>query len=118
LTQREAVAQKIREGLPELRGIADILPRTRSDLFAFLTLILTAIALLIQSGSGTHTTTNVTVNQVINQVCIESEKSAKRQPNQQFAKKKQEVLKKKIGRNDPCPCCSGKKYKNCCGKPK
>ena len=22
---------------------------------------------------------------------------------------------KKIGRNDPCPCGSGKKYKNCCG---
>lgn len=24
--------------------------------------------------------------------------------------------KEKIGRNDPCPCGSGKKYKNCCGK--
>ena len=23
---------------------------------------------------------------------------------------------KKIGRNDPCPCGSGKKYKHCCGK--
>ncbi len=23
---------------------------------------------------------------------------------------------KKIGRNDPCPCASGKKYKKCCGK--
>ena len=23
---------------------------------------------------------------------------------------------KQIGRNDPCPCGSGKKYKNCCGK--
>ena len=23
---------------------------------------------------------------------------------------------KKIGRNDSCPCGSGKKYKNCCGK--
>ena len=22
---------------------------------------------------------------------------------------------KKIGRNDPCPCGSGKKYKHCCG---
>ena len=22
----------------------------------------------------------------------------------------------KIGRNEPCPCGSGKKYKNCCGK--
>ena len=24
--------------------------------------------------------------------------------------------KEKVGRNDPCPCGSGKKYKNCCGK--
>ncbi len=23
---------------------------------------------------------------------------------------------KEVGRNDPCPCGSGKKYKNCCGK--
>ena len=26
------------------------------------------------------------------------------------------VVGKKIGRNDPCPCGSGKKYKKCCGK--
>ena len=26
------------------------------------------------------------------------------------------VKEKKIGRNDPCPCGSGKKYKQCCGK--
>jgi len=26
--------------------------------------------------------------------------------------------KTEIGRNDPCPCGSGKKYKNCCGKEK
>ena len=25
-------------------------------------------------------------------------------------------VKSKVGRNDPCPCGSGKKYKNCCGK--
>jgi SWIM/SEC-C metal-binding protein len=26
------------------------------------------------------------------------------------------VAEKKVGRNDPCPCGSGKKYKKCCGK--
>ena len=26
------------------------------------------------------------------------------------------VSGKKVGRNDPCPCGSGKKYKHCCGK--
>ncbi len=43
------------------------------------------------------------------------------------AEKRKEIQKKyresvmvrnenKIGRNDPCPCGSGKKYKKCCGK--
>lgn len=26
------------------------------------------------------------------------------------------ILDKKVARNDPCPCGSGKKYKNCCGQ--
>ena len=30
--------------------------------------------------------------------------------------KKQPRRVQKIGRNDPCPCGSGKKYKNCCGR--
>jgi len=33
-------------------------------------------------------------------------------------KKSQTVVREgaKVGRNDPCPCGSGKKYKQCCGK--
>ena len=31
-------------------------------------------------------------------------------------KRKPVKAEKKVGRNDPCPCGSGKKYKNCCGK--
>lgn len=30
--------------------------------------------------------------------------------------KKKPVSVQKVGRNDPCPCGSGKKYKHCCGK--
>ena len=37
--------------------------------------------------------------------------------NTQGPQKQQPVrVEKKIGRNDPCPCGSGKKYKNCCGR--
>lgn len=35
------------------------------------------------------------------------------------ASDKQQTVKRqapKVGRNDPCPCGSGKKYKNCCGR--
>ncbi|WP_246628562.1 SEC-C metal-binding domain-containing protein [Methylomagnum ishizawai] len=29
---------------------------------------------------------------------------------------RQVSIDKKVGRNDPCPCGSGKKFKKCCGK--
>jgi SWIM/SEC-C metal-binding protein len=29
---------------------------------------------------------------------------------------KTKVAEKKVGRNEPCPCGSGNKYKKCCGK--
>jgi preprotein translocase subunit SecA len=32
------------------------------------------------------------------------------------ARKRLKVKGKKVGRNDPCPCGSGKKYKHCCGR--
>jgi preprotein translocase subunit SecA len=35
-----------------------------------------------------------------------------RAPRQQ----EREVVGKKVGRNEPCPCGSGRKYKHCCGK--
>ena len=36
----------------------------------------------------------------------------KRERTQETFKREQP----KVGRNDPCPCGSGKKYKHCCGK--
>lgn len=33
-----------------------------------------------------------------------------------YKRSKTVVKEPKIGRNDPCPCGSGKKYKKCCGK--
>ena len=29
---------------------------------------------------------------------------------------KSRIAEKKVGRNEPCPCGSGNKYKKCCGK--
>ena len=40
----------------------------------------------------------------------QSEEISKKQ-NQKF----NNFTSKKIGRNEPCPCNSGKKYKHCCG---
>ena len=37
-------------------------------------------------------------------------------PNQEKSHEPIVKTEPKVGRNDPCPCGSGKKYKNCCGK--
>ena len=41
----------------------------------------------------------------------------KRKEISKMQKRDKTIVKgEKIGRNDPCPCGSGKKYKKCCGK--
>lgn len=37
------------------------------------------------------------------------------QPTQSIDPRGGSASRKKVGRNDPCPCGSGKKYKKCCG---
>lgn len=43
-----------------------------------------------------------------------TKKTAARKPTTKTTAKKSEV-EIRVGRNDPCPCGSGKKYKKCCG---
>jgi len=45
-----------------------------------------------------------------------SNQRAQNRPATTVNQSDQEKSRKKIRRNDPCPCGSGKKYKNCCGK--
>mgnify|MGYP001187852312 FL=1 len=47
-----------------------------------------------------------------NSLLKQSDNNAKKNNNSPFIRSG-----KKVGRNDPCPCGSGKKYKHCCGKP-
>ena len=49
---------------------------------------------------------------------IEREQVIQGTPNEDKGKVKKQTPKrvKKVGRNEMCPCGSGKKYKNCCGK--
>ena len=49
---------------------------------------------------------------------VERKQVAKNQKTNEVKSDKKKTPKhvKKVGRNEPCPCGSGKKYKNCCGK--
>ena len=54
-------------------------------------------------------------NSTVNSMNVEGESNV---PRTNQAVKAQPIVNDgpKVGRNDPCPCGSGKKYKNCCGK--
>ncbi|WP_290770878.1 preprotein translocase subunit SecA [Anaerofustis sp.] len=54
----------------------------------------------------------------VEQIVNEAPKDMYFNDGEEAPKKKPVVNKNKIGRNDPCPCGSGKKYKKCCGKNK
>ena len=44
------------------------------------------------------------------------EKSSGKSEEQTNEEKSINQINKKVKRNEPCPCGSGKKYKKCCGK--
>jgi preprotein translocase subunit SecA len=53
----------------------------------------------------------------IYRVGISKEKAPAPSPMAEAAKRKEAAtVGNKVGRNDPCPCGSGKKYKKCCGQ--
>ena len=108
----EAVAEAIRTQVPGFSGVADLLPKTREELYAFLALVVSVVTLLLQ-GPSDEKSQNITVNQTINQVFMETDKSV----NAAASKPRRTPVETapKVGRNAPCPCGSGKKYKKCCG---
>lgn len=104
----QAVAKEIDESIPELSSIKDWLPKTRSELYAFIALLLSALSLMI-SQSESEEPSKVEVNTVINNV-YQQAPAAQTPPNSEKPKKQ----KAKVGRNEPCPCGSGRKFKKCC----
>ena len=76
------------------------------------------ILLAVQKREGYERRSNVQITEEgredISGIITPEEAEAEQERN----KKKAPIVNDgpKVGRNDPCPCGSGKKYKNCCGK--
>jgi len=116
----EVFSNIIDREIPELSSIKGILPKTRAELYQFLIIILMLINIIISSTNNLIGRKNGLTKSEIEQLIHHSiEKSCKKtdivmtSPTKEFAQKKN-----KIGRNEPCPCGSGKKYKKCHGKVK
>jgi preprotein translocase subunit SecA len=73
----------------------------------------------LEAGARARSVWNVreTIHDEVGQFAMAERQRAAAQAPQGEQKVKQIRLEQpKVGRNDPCPCGSGKKYKKCCGK--
>jgi preprotein translocase subunit SecA len=73
----------------------------------------------LEAGARARSVWNVsqTVHDEVGQFAMAERQRAAAQAPQGEVKVKQIKLEgPRVGRNDPCPCGSGKKYKKCCGK--
>jgi len=108
----EEINSKIKKEIPELSSFSDVLPKSRNELYAFITLILTAIglAMTFMLSSNNNVISEVKIKEITENAI---EKSLLKY---NIPKKQNNVLpkKKKTGRNQSCPCGSGKKFKKCC----
>jgi hypothetical protein len=104
---KEQVQANIQETVPELTDFASVLPQTRSELYGFIGIILTAIALLIAAYSTFKgdPVPEREIEQIIERSIEQS--IQKLVPSKPTVPKKQK-------RNAPCACGSGVKYKKCC----
>ena len=103
----EQVSERIKQELPGLSLLADLLPKNRGELYGFLAVMIAAIQLLTQSPQPAQNIT-INVSQVVERT-LANAPTAKPQPHIAHQQSK------KVGRNELCPCGSGKKYKRCCG---
>jgi uncharacterized protein YecA (UPF0149 family) len=103
----QEVKEQVAKELPELRSLADALPKTRAELYAFVGIILTILTLLLSEGRRSKNE-RIEINQVINQITQIAPSTGLASPTSQPS-----GAAKPIGRNDPCFCGSGKKYKKC-----
>ncbi len=73
----------------------------------------------LEAGTQARSVWNVsqTAHDEVGQFAMaEKQRAAAQAPQGEVKTKQIRVEQKKVGRNDPCPCGSGKKYKKCCGK--
>lgn len=105
---KEQVVTRIEKSFPSLSYLAKLLPTTKSELYGFLGVIIAVAALCTRSPDKPPSQTFVNVTQVIQQITTTP-------PQQQREKHRQATSVKKQGRNEPCQCGSGKKFKKCCG---
>jgi SEC-C motif len=91
-----------------------LVPKTPADLTGYLMLIIAVISMILGNKQAGQTI-NIEAEQVINNITIVPEEAPTVPEQPQAAPSSNPAYGEKIGRNEPCPCESGVKFKQCHG---
>ena len=100
------ISREIEKELPELSSLKDILPKTRTELYAFIAIIISIISLLVGQVSSSRQQ-KIEITNVINNIYQHLPPTTE---NEKYNKTPNKT--NKVGQNGSCPCGSGKTYKN------
>ena len=70
----------------------------------------------LESGESMRSVWNVSASSHSKYAQFQAQQEAAQGPQGEQKVKTIKLEKPKVGRNEPCPCGSGKKYKKCCGR--
>jgi preprotein translocase subunit SecA len=99
-----------REGYQQFNRMLDTIDDRVTD---------TIFKIRLEAGTRARSVWNVsqTSHDEVGQFAMaEQQRAAAQAPQGEIKVKQIKLEQPKVGRNDPCPCGSGKKYKKCCGK--
>jgi preprotein translocase subunit SecA len=70
----------------------------------------------LESGESMRSVWNISAAHHADYERFQAQQEAAQQPQGEKVAKTIKLEKPKVGRNEPCPCGSGRKYKKCCGR--
>lgn len=112
----EKLSQVIQQELPQFSSLSDILPKNRTDLYAFITILLTIVGMILAAWKDNKEPPKIEINQVTNVFNQQPVLADTQQSKKQRIAPSANAKPKKIGRNDPCYCGRRIKYKKCHGR--
>jgi hypothetical protein len=89
----EEVASKLKDELPELSSLADVLPKNRQELYAFVQTLVLILTLLVAIANRTQSS-NVQIQQTTNVVVVQPEQKEVVKPKPKAPKKTSKGKKK------------------------
>jgi preprotein translocase subunit SecA len=112
LAEKDPKTEYKREGFRMFNEMLDSIEDRVTD-------VIFRVRLSAEAGTQARSVWNVsrTTHDEVGQFSVaEQQRAAAQAPQGEMVVKQIKLEKPRVGRNDPCPCGSGKKYKRCCGQ--